>query len=158
MQLLTRLRFCLSYLRDNKFKRNFQDIPNPICNCAENIESSCYYLLHWSFYTSDRLVLLNVIQGIDNSIFELTDCNAVEVILYGRKVLDISSNINVVNATINFLLETKRFDKRLFESKNQLNHGLFYFHFLSLTFLVYLLFSLIYFIVSFYFFPDIPNR
>ena len=86
-------------------------------------------------------------------IFELTDFNTVEVILYGRKFLYISSNTNVVNTTIDFLLETKRFDERLFESKNQLSHGLLYFHFLSLTFLIYLLFSLIYFIVSFYFSP-----
>ena len=35
--------------------------------------------------TNEKLALLNVIQGIDNSILELTDYHAVEVLLYGRK-------------------------------------------------------------------------
>ena len=51
-------------------------------------------------------------QGIDNSILELTDSHIVEVFLYGRKFLDISSNNSILNATTDVLLETKRFDKR----------------------------------------------
>ena len=114
IQLLTRLRLGLSHLREHKFKHNFQDTLNPICNCGEDIETSCHYLLHCSLYTNERLALLNIIQGIDKSILELTDSHIVEVLLYGRKLLDISSNTNILNATIDFLLETKRFDERLF--------------------------------------------
>ena len=72
------------------------------------------YLLHCSFYTNVRIALLNVIQGIDNSILKLGDSDDVEVLRHGRKFLDISSNTNILNATIDFLLETKRFDERLF--------------------------------------------
>ena len=68
IQLLTRLRLGLSHLRDHKFKHNFQDTHNPICNCGEDIETSCHYLLHCSLYTNERLALLNAIQGIDSSI------------------------------------------------------------------------------------------
>ena len=114
IQLLTRLRLGLSHLRDHKFKHNFQDTLNPICNCGEDIETSSNYLLHCSHYTNERLDFLNVIEGIDNSILELVDSRIVEVILYGRKFLDISSNTNILNATIDFLLETNRFDERLF--------------------------------------------
>ena len=83
IQLLTRLRLGLSHLRDHKFKHNFQDTHNPICNCGEDIETSCHYLLHCSLYTNKILALLNVIQGIDNSILELTDSHIVEVLFYG---------------------------------------------------------------------------
>ena len=114
IQLLTRLRLGLSHLREHKFKHNFQDTLNPICNCGEDIETSCHYLLHCSLYTNERLALLNIIQGIDKSILELTDSHIVEVLLYGRKFLDISSNTNILNTTIDFLLETKRFEERLF--------------------------------------------
>ena len=127
IQLLTRLRPGLSHLRDHKFKHNFQNTLNPICNCGEDIETSCQYLLRCSHYTNERLALLNVIQGIDNSILELADSHIFEVLLYGRKFLDISSNTNILNAT------TKRFDERLFQSKNQLNHGFLHFHFSNLT-------------------------
>ena len=61
-----------------------------------------------------NLVALNVFQGIDNSVLELGDSHIAEVFLYGRKFLDISSNTNILNATIEFLHETKRFDERLF--------------------------------------------
>ena len=114
IQLLTRLRPGLSHLRDHKFKHNFLDTLNPICNCGEDIETSCYYLLHCSFYTNERLAFLNVIKGIDNSILELNDSHIVEVLLYGIKFLDISSNTTILNATIDFLLKTKKFDERLF--------------------------------------------
>ena len=112
IHLLTRLRL---KIQDHKFNHNFQDILNPICNCGEDVETSCHYLLHCSLYTNERLALLNDIQGVDNSILELGDSHFVEVLLYGRKFLDISSNTtNILNATIDFLLETKRFDERLF--------------------------------------------
>ena len=104
IQLLTRLRLGLSHLRDHKFKHNFLDNLDPICNCGEDIETSYHYLLHCSL----------IIQGSDNSILELTDSHIVEVLLYGRKFLGISSNTNILNATpIYFLLETKRFNERL---------------------------------------------
>ena len=67
-----------------------------------------------SLYTNERLALLKIIQGIDNSILDLIDSHIDEVLLYGRKFLDISSNTNTLNATIDFLLETKRFDERIF--------------------------------------------
>ena len=83
--------------------------------------------------TNERLASLQVIQGIDDSIFELTDSHIVEVLLYEKIFLDILSNTNILNATTDFLLETKRFDESLFQSKNQLKHGFLHFHFLSLT-------------------------
>ena len=105
IQLLTRLRLGLSHLREHKFKHNFQDTLNPICNCGEDIETSCHYLLHCSLYTNERLALLNIIQDIDKSILELTDSHIVKVLLYGGKFLDISNNTNTLNATIDFLFE-----------------------------------------------------
>ena len=103
----------LSQLQENEFKHNFYDTLNLICNCSEDIDISCHYLLHCSLYTSDRLALLNDIQGIDNSTLDLCDSHTVEVLLHGRKFLDISCNTNILNATIDFLLKTKSFDERL---------------------------------------------
>ena len=104
-----------------------------MCDCGEDIETPCHYLLHCSLYTNERLALLNVIQGIHNSILELDDSHIVELLPYGRKVLDISSNTNILNPTIDFLIKIKRFDKKLFQSKNKLIHGFLHFHFSSLT-------------------------
>ena len=64
IQLLTRLRLGLSHLRDHKFKHNFQDTVNLICNCGEDIESLYHYPLHFSLYTNERLALMNIVEGI----------------------------------------------------------------------------------------------
>ena len=133
IKLLTRLRLGLNHLRDQKFKHNFLDTLNPICNCDEDIETSWHYLLHCSLYTNQSLVLLNFMQGIDNSILELTDSHIVEVFLYGRKFLDISSNNSILNATTDVLLETKRFDKRQILKCKLVEPWLLTFSFLSLT-------------------------
>ena len=133
VKLLTRLRLGLNHLRDQKFKHNFLDTLNPICNCDEDIETSWHYLLHCSLYTNQSLVLLNVMQVIDNSILELTDSHIVEVFLYGRKFLDISSNNSILNATTDVLLETKRFDKRQILKWKLVEPWLLTFSFLSLT-------------------------
>ena len=114
IQLSTRLRLSLSHLPEHKFEHNFHDTHNPICNCDEDIKTSSRHLLHCSLYTNERLTLLNVIWGIDKSILEPGDSHIVKVLLHGRKFLDISSNTSILNATIDFLLETKRFDERLF--------------------------------------------
>ena len=47
IQLLTRLRLALSHLREHKLQHNFQDTFNWIWDCGEDIETSCYHLLHW---------------------------------------------------------------------------------------------------------------
>ena len=92
IQLLTKLRLGLSHLREHKFKHNFQDTLNPICNCSEDIESSGHYLLYCSLYTNERLALQSNMQGVDNSILELSDSHIVEVFLPGNFFLDVSSN------------------------------------------------------------------
>ena len=72
------------------------------------------HILQCSLYTNETLALLNDIQGVDNSILELSDSHFVEVLLRGRKFRYISSNTNILNFTMDFLLKTKRFDGRLF--------------------------------------------
>ena len=63
IQLLTTLRLGLCNLREYKFKHNFQDTLNPICNCDEDIETSCHTFFTVD-YTNQGLTLLNVIWGI----------------------------------------------------------------------------------------------
>ena len=85
-------------------------------NHGEIIERSLRYLRHCSI---PKLVLLNSLQGIDNTILDLSDPHIVVVLLHGRKLLDISSNTNILHATIDFLLEAKSFDEKFFKSKCQ---------------------------------------
>ena len=46
IKLLTRLRVELSHLREHKFRHNFQDPPDPFCNCGRHIETTIHFFLH----------------------------------------------------------------------------------------------------------------
>ena len=132
IQLLTRSRLGLSHLRDHKFKLDFLDTLNLTFNCSEDVKNSCHYFPLCSLYINEKLALLNFIQSIDNRILELTDSDIVEILLYGRKFLDISSNTSILNTTIDFLLETKGLNTIL-KRKSIEPYGFLYFYFLSLT-------------------------
>ena len=68
---------------------------------------------HWSVNKTRRFLLLNVIQGIDIGVLELNDSNIIKALLDGRKLFDILINTNILNPTIDIILQAKRFNKKL---------------------------------------------
>ena len=118
---LTRLRFGLSHLQEHRFKHNFKQT-----FLIQFVTALILIQFVTALKTLNSRVSTFFTVGIGN-ILELGDSKIVEVILHGRKSLDISTNTNILNATIFFFLETKGFD----DSKNQWNHGLLHFYFSS---------------------------
>ena len=45
LKLLRRLRIGFSHLKKHKFKHNFQDSLDPLCNCRNDIESTVHFFL-----------------------------------------------------------------------------------------------------------------
>ena len=64
IKLITKLRLGLSYLREHKFRHNFQNTLNLICSCGYDIVTKIHYLLHCSDYLDERRTLLDNLQGI----------------------------------------------------------------------------------------------
>ena len=110
IKLLSRLRLGLSHLREHKFKHGFLDSLNPICSCGQNIETSTHFLLHCSNYSNERLTFLNIIRNIDRNILNKNDLKVTESLLYGDSSLDDTNNTLIMNATMEFLFASKRFD------------------------------------------------
>ena len=110
IKLLTRLRLGLSYLREHKFKHNFQDYLNPLRLCGNEIENSTHYLLHCPTYTNERLTLLNKIKSINCSILESSDAAVTKILLFGDNTLSNSSNTIIFNSTIEYIISTQRFE------------------------------------------------
>ena len=104
----------LSHLREHKFKHSFQDTLNPICTCGEDIETTSHYLLHCPDYLEERKTLLNTISCIVPNIFDFNNDQLTEILLYGKDDLDNINNTRILDATINYLIETKRFNAQLF--------------------------------------------
>ena len=110
---MTRLRVGLSNLRERKFKYSFQDTLNPIWNC-ENIGTTSHYLLHSPDYLHERKTLLKTVSCIASNIFDFNNDQLTEVLLYGKEDLDNINNTSILDAAINYLIETKRFNAELF--------------------------------------------
>ena len=113
IKFLTRLRLGLSHLREHKFKHNFQDTLNPICSCGKDTETTYHFLLHCPNHLNERMIMLNTIKAVDSSILDLHEDQITEILLYGKNLLRKTSNTSILNATINFLICTKRFDESL---------------------------------------------
>ena len=118
IKFLTRLGLDLSHLLEHEFKHRIQDSLNPFCKCGAKVESTSHFLLHCPIYNNDRSSLLSTILStiwnIDCKLLEITDSSLTQTLLYGNPSFDIITNSLILNATIDFILPTKRLEKALF--------------------------------------------
>ena len=113
VKLLIKLRLGLSHLREHKFKHSFQDSLNPICSCGNDIETPAHYILHCPNFSNERSTLLNIIGSIDRNILARNDSQVTESLLYGNSNSNNITKTLILNATIDLLIATKRFDASL---------------------------------------------
>ena len=115
IRLITRLRLQLSHLREHKFKYNFQNCLNPLCSCGSCIESTSHFLLHCPIFHDKRHTLLSTLNNIDSKILESDDSYLTQTLLFGSISFDSETNKLVLNATIDYILSTERFEEPLFK-------------------------------------------
>ena len=107
--LIIRLRLELSHLREHKFKYNFQNCLNPLCSCGSSIESTSHFLFHCPIFHDKRHTLLSTLNNNDS-----TDSYLTRTLLFGCTSFDSETNTLVLNATIDYILSTERFEEPLF--------------------------------------------
>ena len=113
------INLCTHILRVHfSFGNNYRELLltnlNPICNCGEDIETTSHYLLHCPDYLHERKTLLNTVSCIVPNIFDFNNDQLTEILLYGKEDLDNINNTSILDATINYLIETERFNAELF--------------------------------------------
>ena len=146
LKVLTRLRVKLSHLKEHKYRHNFADTFNPICNCGllEN-ESTSHYLLRCLFYIDLRHALLASISNNWGDISSLSDSQKVILLLYGdEKRSNDEINQAILLATISFLKSTERFEVPLI-----LTLASQIYRFLFFTFISHLIFYPVFFLFFF---------
>ena len=114
IKLITRLRLGLSHLREHKFKHSFQDTINPLCNCGQDIESSTHFFLHCPFFINERRTLLSTIRSLDSKLLDCSNYYLTQTLLFGNTSQISSNNFKIINASIDYILLSKRFDEPLF--------------------------------------------
>ena len=71
IKLITRLRLGLRHLREHKFKHNFQESLNPLCNFGP-------------LFTNERYTLLSTLRSIDCNMLNNTDFILTQTFLFGN--------------------------------------------------------------------------
>ena len=114
IKLIARLRFGLIHLREHKFKHSFQDTINPLCNCVQDIESAAHFFLHCPFFFNERRTLRGTKRSLDSKLLDCTDCDPRQTLLFGNISQTSSNNFKIINASIDYILSSQRFDEPLF--------------------------------------------
>ena len=113
LKLLTRLRLGLRHLNEQRFNHNSQSCINPLCSCSLAVESTTYFLLHYHHFLKIGSTLLNNInQVLDsiNNLSDLSDCTLIKILLFGDQNYTQVENAFIINATIKYLVDSKRFN------------------------------------------------
>ena len=105
----------LSHLLEQKFTYSFQDSLNLFCSCGLDTELTAQFLLHCPMYISERHTLLSSIENIDHDLLHLCEPVLIRALLFGSSSFDTDANTNVLNATIEYVIPTKRFGEPLFQ-------------------------------------------
>ena len=111
MKFMTRLGLGLSHLPEHKFKQIFQSSINPLCNCGYEVESTFHFFLHFSLFTNERSTLFSTLLNLDSKLLGNTDFLLTNILLFGKEALNTNENTAMLNATMEFILSTKRFDE-----------------------------------------------
>ena len=114
IKYLARLRLVLSHLREHKFKHSFQDTLNIFCSWGLDVEANTPFFLYCPWFSNQRYTLLSSINDIDSSSTNTNDTTLTHILLFGKPSLDISANPLILNATMNYVISTNKFEVSLF--------------------------------------------
>ena len=80
-----------------------------------DIKTTAHYFLHCSTYITEKRTLLSTIENIENNLPDLSELVLIKTLLFDSNSVDTNANANVLNATIEYILSTKRFEEPLFQ-------------------------------------------
>ena len=87
-----------------------------LCSCGIDVDSTEHFFLHCPQFVIESCALLSTLGNFINySLLKNTSKVLTQTLLFGNISLSPSNNFKILNATINFISATKRFDEQLFK-------------------------------------------
>ena len=105
-----RLRLGLRHLCYQKLKHRFLDSLNRICSSGFDIETTSHFLLHCQNFINERSLHLNNVSGLTKEKLPSCDTSVIKLFLYGDDSLDLVTSTLILNASVDFISSSKRFD------------------------------------------------
>ena len=108
---LTRLRVGLSHLHAHKFPHRFRDTLHPICSCQNNEHETIeHFMLYCPAYRTHRAVVFEALSKSIGLVSLVNSKYVCKLLLYGDPKYSWNTNKMIIEATIEYLLTSKRFD------------------------------------------------
>ena len=92
---------------------NFLNTINPLCSCDSDIEITLDILLYCPNFMECRNTLLSKISEINIELITRNDLALTETLLFGDNSFSQYSNSRILDATIAFIVTSKRFEDPL---------------------------------------------
>ena len=108
VRLLTKLRLKFSVLNEHKFRHNI-DSPTPFCACGNGMEDNDHFLLRCPQFDVMRPDLFGRLSEIPGLNIDLDDKPLCDLLLFGDSKNSVIINRIILEATISFIKNTKRF-------------------------------------------------
>ena len=78
------------------------------------LEFVTHFYLHCQYYINERLVLMNEIHNLNIQTNNLDELSLTNLFLYGNKDVTNEINTKIINLSIDFIKNSKRFEGPLF--------------------------------------------
>ena len=92
IKLLTRLKLSFSHLNEHKFRHNFNDTVNPMCNWGLATETTIHYYPRCWLYSVQIVGLLNGVYKLDSTLQNSSEDQLLTVLLYGSEKIALDLN------------------------------------------------------------------
>ncbi len=111
LRFLFMLRLELSPLRSHKFNHNFADTDSNLCSCNDGAENTDHFFLKCSNFSNQRVFLLESVNNIILNHYHNMHIafDNYRFFLYGHHLLSLSDNKTLLQASIKFIKDSKRF-------------------------------------------------
>ena len=109
IRLLTHLGIGLGHLNEHKFRHNFADCVNPLSSCRIKPETTIHFFLHCRNFLGIRRKLFEKIKLLDETLLQLNDESLLTVLLFSSKVYNEQVNMQILNALIDYIIDSDRF-------------------------------------------------
>ena len=82
---------------------------NLLCSCSIELETTLHFFLHYHNFLNIRRKLFDKIKLPDGTLVQLNDGSLLRVLLFGSKIYNEQVNVQILNASIDYIIESDRF-------------------------------------------------
>ena len=113
LKSLTRLWLGLSHLNEYRFKNNFKNCIDPLYTCSFKAEPTKHFFLRCYYHSGLRIFFLNDLNNISPQFALFPEDVFVKTPLYGNPIFHKNDNQEILEASIRYILDSKRFSGAL---------------------------------------------